>query len=253
MAKPDLKSFYTDKYDSERAKSSIGNLTLVDIPTTRNQAALKFLSQQVKGGDILEMGAGRGDLAQALLKIVPEIKSYTLSDLSSSRIEGVRKSIKDDRVFVKELDAEDVPESEQGKADCVIMVALIEHLVNPVEAMKNVRSLLKDGGFVYIETPNIAKLTKRILLVRGQFPSTASKNEGLTKFSGEPTDRYDEGHLHYFTYRSLSLMLTEKCGFSKVHRLAYPTGRTPLGKKVHALLVQSFPTLLSNVVIMGYK
>jgi hypothetical protein len=49
--------------------------------------------------------------------------------------------LKDSRVSVLEMDAEDIPESEYGKFDAVIMIALIEHL-----------QLLKPNGFVYIDT-----------------------------------------------------------------------------------------------------
>jgi len=116
------------------------------------------------------------------------------------------------------------------------MVALIEHLIDPLRAMQRIRQLLKPGGFAYIDTPNIARYTLRLKLLMGRFPSTASMNEGLTTYSGKPTDLYDEGHLHYFTYRSLSLMLTERCGFSRVVKLAYPGGRRPLGKQTHNFL-----------------
>jgi hypothetical protein len=77
-------------------------------------------------------------------------------------------------------------------------------------------------------------------------------NEGLTTFSGEPADLYDEGHLHYFTYRSLSLMLTQRCGFSKVIKLGYPGGRRPLGKHLHNKLATFWPELFSELALVAY-
>lgn len=254
MANDGLKAFYTDKYAHERSGGSQPQfIEPVDIPTSRNQAAVHFLVPRIKGGYVMEMGCGRGDLAKTLLRDISEIEQYTLADLSLSRVEGLKNKIPDDRVSVLELDAENIPESECGKYDCVIMVALIEHLIDPLNSLKRIRDLLVDDGFIYIETPNVAKINKRLQLLRGRFPSTSSTNEGLTQFSGEPVNMHDEGHLHYFTFRSLSLMLTEHCGYSNVEKLPYPTGRTPLGKRAHAFLARMFPELFSSLVVTASK
>jgi SAM-dependent methyltransferase len=150
------------------------------------------------------------------------------------------------------IDAENVPDSQARKYDAVIMVALIEHLIDPMGAMTRIRKALKPGGFVYIDTPNIVRYTQRLKLLAGKFPSTASRNEGLTTYYGEPADLYDEGHLHYFTYRSLSLMLTERCNFSKIVKLGYPGGKIVLGKHIHGLLATVWPELFSELAIVAY-
>ena len=100
---------------------------------------------------------------------------------------------------------------------------------------------------------DIAKYDSRFKLLRGKFPSTASKNEGLTTYYNQPVDLYDEGHLHYFTFRSLSLLLTERCGFSKVEKLGYDCGgRIPLGKTIHNQLALLKPELFSELAIIAY-
>lgn len=58
--------------------------------------------------------------------------------------------------------------------------------------------------------------------------------------------------LHYFTYRSLSLMLTERCGFSRVVKLGYPGGKIVFGKHVHGLLATVWPEMFSELVIVAY-
>jgi len=68
--------------------------------------------------------------------------------------------------------------------------------------------VLRPGGTLVINTPNIAFLKKRILLLMGRFPSTSQPNEGLGS-----DILFDGGHLHYFTFRSLSLLL-ERAGFA---------------------------------------
>jgi len=251
MSKEILKEHYERKYDQESSASSIELIGAVQIPTSRFEAAVKFIPRHLKGGKILEIGAGNGNVAKTLLSSNTNIVSYTLSDLSQSRVEGIRRNLSDSRVSILEMDAEDIPSSEYCKFDAVIMIALIEHLIDPLRAMRQVRQLLRPDGFVYIDTPNIAKYTRRVNLLLGRFPSTASMNEGLTTYSGEPADLYDEGHLHYFTYRSLSLMLTERCGFSTVIKHAYPAGSMPLGNKTHNLLANMWPELFSELAIIA--
>jgi hypothetical protein len=55
----------------------------------------------------------------------------------------------------------------------------------------------------------------RAQLLAGRFPSTSQPNEGLGS-----DILFDGGHLHYFTYRSLRLLL-ERGGFRMVSRQAY--------------------------------
>lgn len=252
MQKYSLKSHYDRKYASESTPAPIEAIRAARVPITRFEAVVKCFPQHFKGGDVLEIGAGNGNVAKALLLSELEISNYSLGDISRPRVEGLRRQLDDDRVSIMEIDAENISEREHGKYDAVIMVALIEHLIDPLRAMQRINKLLKPGGFVYIDTPNIAKYTQRIKLFLGRFPSTASQNEGLTTYSGQPVDLYDEGHLHYFTYRSLSLMLLERCGFSRVEKFGYPGGRTPLGKYLHNCFAKLWPELFSELAMVAY-
>ena len=251
MSKDVLKEYYERKYPRESTAPTIDHIRTLKIPTSRFEAVVKFFPKYFKGGDVLEIGAGNGNVAKTILSSETKISSYTLSDISLNRLEGFRRNLADSRVSISEIDAENISNSEYGKYNAVIMVALIEHLIDPLRAMQEIKNLLKPGGFVYIDTPNIAKYTRRIKLLLGRFPSTASANEGLTTFSSEPTDLHDEGHLHYFTYRSLSLMLTERCGFSRVIKLAYPGGKIPFGKYVHSYLATMWPELFSELALIA--
>ena len=252
MSTDALKQHYEKKYAHESGATSIRTIPDVDVPHSRFEAVVKFFPSFFRTGKVLEIGAGDGAVAKTLLASTPEITSYTLGDISLPRVEGIRNNLSDDRVSVAELDAENIPPSVQEKYDAIIMVALIEHLVDPLRAMQQIHGLLAPGGFVYVDTPNIAKYTQRLKLLSGRFPSTASKNEGLTTFAGEEVDLYDEGHLHYFTYRSLSLMLTQRCGFSRVTKLGYPGGRIPLGKAVHYRLASMWPEMFSELALIAH-
>jgi SAM-dependent methyltransferase len=218
----------------------------------RFEAAVSFFPRHFKGGSVLELGAGDGAIAKALLGMDLGITSYELGDLSLARVQGIRENLADPRVQVRHLDAERAAEGATGSYDAIIMIALIEHLIDPLGAMASLSRLLKPGGFVYIDTPNLAKYTRRIQLLLGRFPSTASKDEGLRTYAGEAVDLYDEGHLHYFTFRSLTRMLTECCGFARVERLPYACGRLLLGARLESSLARAWPGAFSELALVAY-
>lgn len=129
--------------------------------------------------------------------------------------------------------------------DTILMNAMVEHLITPIRTLRYLAGLLKPGGRVVIITPNIAKWTRRIKLLFGYFSSTASLNEGMLMYDKKTkTDLYDEGHLHYFTYRSLKRILIERVGLSKVicHGFGSPY-----------MLTHLFPQLLSDCLVIGIK
>jgi 2-polyprenyl-3-methyl-5-hydroxy-6-metoxy-1,4-benzoquinol methylase len=234
-----LEKHYNIKYEAEKFTSLTEIAELRPSPANRHEACLKFFLERFSGGNILELGAGSGLFARSLISHGLKFDSYTLSELSEARYEGLMRDFKDPRMRVLKLDAECLPDDDPPTYDAIIMLALIEHLIDPLGAMQKLRKLLKPGGFVFIDTPNIAKFTRRASLLWGRFSSTASRNEGLTTYEGDIVDFYDEGHLHYFTYRSLSLMLIHRCGFSKVEKLGYfigPNGQRIPGHQIADLL-----------------
>jgi SAM-dependent methyltransferase len=246
---------YDTKYTPETPHTAERVLTYESFPCDRYEACLKFFSSHFTGGDVLELGAGSSLIPRSFVAHGVRFTSYTLSELSTTLLDGLHQTFKDPRIRVLKLDAESIPSNEYGKYDAVVMIALIEHLIDPLGAMQQIKRLLKPGGFVYIDTPNIAKFTRRAKLFTGRFPSTASKNEGLTTYEGTPVDLYDEGHFHYFTYRSLSLMLTQRCGFSKVEKFGYflgPGGRRLFGHRFGDTLARYWPELFSEIVIVAY-
>jgi SAM-dependent methyltransferase len=243
---------YDAKYagDAEAAHSDV--LAPSSAPTDRYQACLAELPRRLAGGDVLEIGAGNGLLARSLLAAGLRCTSYTATELSDARLAALRASLRDPRVRVARLDIEAAPDDCDGAYDAVILVALIEHLFDPLRAMQRVRRWLKPGGFAFIDTPNVAKWTRRAKLLAGRFPSTASVEEGLVTYAGQPVDLLDEGHLHYFTWTSLTRMLTLRCGFSRVERVPYASGPHPFGRRASYALACAAPGLFSELCVVAY-
>ena len=250
-----LHLYHDSKYSGEAVAPVDQLVEYKSFPSNRFEACVKFFPKYFRGGDILELGAGSGLVARSLIANGLEFNTYTLSELSPNRLEGLSQKIKDPRIRVVKLDAEAVPDEELNRYDAVIMLALIAQLLDPLGAMHRIRQLVKRGGFVFLETPNVAKFTRRAKLALGRVPAIASRHEGLSTYEGDPVGLLDEGHLHYFTFRSLSRMLIERCGFSRVEKLSYfvgPNGHRMVGHKIGDGLARLWPELFSEIVVVAY-
>jgi 2-polyprenyl-3-methyl-5-hydroxy-6-metoxy-1,4-benzoquinol methylase len=248
-----LHSFYDTKYKAEASAPLDQLVKYKACPSNRFEACLKFFPMYFHGGDILELGAGSGLVARSLIAHGLRFDTYTLSEVAESRLKGLSQNFTDPRTRVVELDAESISDDQLHRYDAIIMLALIAQLVDPLGAMRQIRKLLKPGGFVFLETPNIAKFTRRGKLLFGRFPAIASRNEGLNTYDSKPVDLHDEGHLR--TFRSLTLMLVERCSFSNVEKLGYfvePNGQPLFGHRIGDLLVQLWPELFSEIVLVAY-
>jgi SAM-dependent methyltransferase len=245
---------YDEKYAHETSAAPSAELLVArsSSPVTRYEACVGALLDRFRGGDLIEIGAGSGLLARSLLAAGLPCRHYVATEFSRSRLAGLERALPDPQVDVRLLDVEQPGDEHLGAYDTVVMLALIEHLFDPMRAMRNVRSMLRPGGFVYIDTPNIAKWTRRLKLLVGRFPSTASREEGLATYDGAPVDLHDEGHLHYFTYRSLSRMLVERCGFTRVVKVPYASAPHVFGRRIGHELARSWPELFAELALVAY-
>jgi ubiquinone/menaquinone biosynthesis C-methylase UbiE len=200
-------------------------------------------------GRFLEIGAGSGDVVLAIHENYSEIVVTELSSVQTDYLKNLFKKNSKIQVIQHDFnkDSLDFP---NNYFDTSLMLAVIEHLIDPLDALKKIYRVLKPGGRLIIDTPNIAKWTYRIKLLFGRFPSTASADEGLLSYDKTPVESYDQGHLHYFTFRSLSRLCTEFVGFKKIEWFGYGSleySKTPF------LLARIAPTLFSPICLVAYK
>ena len=132
---------------------------------------------------------------------------------------------------------------------------VVEHLIEPLSALRSIRELLTPQGVLILHTPNVATWRRRIRLLIGDFPSTATGQEGLLDWKGKPVTSLDDAHLHYFTWSSVTRVLKEWAGFSVVEWHGYDR-RGRLGKWFPALsreLGRRWPTLFSDCCIVARR
>lgn len=235
-----LVSYYNKKYKFD--DSSIRNvreILLTGYPSDRYESAI-YWGRGI--GRALEIGAGAGCVLSCLSNYYDE---YFATEFSIERVKylerafGEKKNIKIIHNDIEEQNL-DLP---MGSFDTIIMVSVIEHLIEPISVIKYCYSLLRPNGRILIQTPNIAKWTRRLKLLFGLFPSTGSKAEGFISHDGETLDLHDDGHLHYFTFSAIKEILKNKAGFSEVKYCGY--GRN--------ILSRIFPAIFSECFVIGIK
>ena len=133
------------------------------------------------GDDVLEVGLGDG----SLLKLLQDRGARPVgNDLDPEGCRFVEESFGIPTVAGAFEDAG----FGDGKFDMIACSHVIEHLFEPVDALLRMRSLLRAGGHVFLETPNILR------------PKVG------------PRRLFSRPHRYYFSPRTLSLAL-HKAGF----------------------------------------
>lgn len=195
------------------------------------------------GGRYLEIGAGSGNVLLSLVDLYDELIATELSSKRAESLEKLFSMVPNVKILHHNIE-DDSLDFPNEHFDTIVMTAVIEHLIDPISVLNGLHRVLKVGGRLIIDTPNLAKWTRRLKLIFGYFPSTASIDEGLLCYDRKnPTDLYDEGHLHYFTFRSLGRLCQERAGFDHVMPFGY--GKT--------ILSRLWPTMFSDCFIVAYK
>jgi SAM-dependent methyltransferase len=235
-----LHRHYDEKYSASDYKE-VKPVQVRGYPKDRFEAAVYWGD---RGDSLLEIGCGSGNV---ILTLKDNYKKCVGIELSEIRVNELKKLFSDNdnvSILVGNIE-EEAFELKKDSFDTILMNAIIEHLIDPIRTLKYLAHLLRPGGRIVIITPNIAKWTRRIKLLFGYFPSTASLDEGLQMYDKKTkTDLYDEGHLHYFTYRSLKKILIERVNLSRVIIKGFGRPRA---------LTYLFPKLFSDCLVIGIK
>jgi len=110
-----------------------------------------LLAPHVRAGDeLLEIGSGDG----AMLRFLKGLGALpTGIDIDSDSAAAMRQEL---GVPVLAGAFEDI-DFQGRRFDAVVLVHLIEHFFEPVAMLRKIRTLLKPGGIVFVETPNIMR------------------------------------------------------------------------------------------------
>ena len=103
--------------------------------------------------------------------------------------------------------------------DTIVLLDVLEHILNPEEVLHSLKKYLKEDGFFIISLPNVAFCDIKIGLLQDEFTYT-------------DTGILDKTHLKFYTYKSISSMVT-RMGLEiyacqpKVDYFSIQTGNVP--------------------------
>jgi methionine biosynthesis protein MetW len=151
----------------------------------------------VRGRKALDVGCGDGARYGARVRASGvEIHGVDISEVAvaSARARGI-----DARV----ASLEDPLPHADASFDVVVCLEVLEHLVSPVTVVREIRRVLKPGGFALMSVPNSAFWTTRVeLLFTGHFNPRGSPVTQRAYPWRDP-------HLRFFTFSSIAAMLAE--------------------------------------------
>jgi len=194
-----------------------------------NDQAYEFLSRHVAGpGRLLDIGCGNGRLLLRARRDGWQVKGLELSaEMAAFAAERVGCEVLTDDF----LTLEPAPEDREA-FDVVSLRHVLEHLPEPLLAMQKISALLRPGGLLLVEMPNIEGLSKRWVrfsarhrLHRRRFPPG-----------------FAAGHACEYSRQSFSALLA-RTGFeltrwetySKKPLANWLLARVPVGTKARAL------------------
>lgn len=140
------------------------------------------------GGRLVDVGGGIGDLGYAVRDLFDERIVVDISDTSSRAARA-----KGNTTLVMDVDRTGLAPLDNGSVDTICALDFIEHIIDPENFARECYQVLKPGGEVFVNTPNI-RFWKHIeqLWLYGTFPHT----------SGD-TEVFHGGHLAFFTFSDL--------------------------------------------------
>lgn len=197
----------------------------------RCMVAFKMLG---KGEKLLDVGCGSGDFC---IKAKELFDSTYGIDISSVRIASAQSKVKDrtDKDsfhFLQEDIDKNLPFS-NDYFDVVICLATLEYVLYPRPLMKEMKRVLKPGGFLILQVANFAFLPNRFALLIGKLPTAGGIDEiGV-----------DWERLHSFNKRTL-FKLFEINAFELVTLTC--SGIFPRLRKI-------YPSLLAGDIIIKAK
>ena len=144
LSKNEISNLYTSEYSCFR-KSNINNIVNNLLISLRVNKYIKLINNK----DILEIGCGMGDFLLSAAKKSPKsIEGVEISNYASNNISKTNRNIK-----ISNCDIESFISNK--KFDSIFMFHSIEHVKDPVHLIARCSKMLKQGGCLVLETPNL--------------------------------------------------------------------------------------------------
>ncbi|MFM9960929.1 MAG: methyltransferase domain-containing protein [Planctomycetaceae bacterium] len=114
-----------------------------------------FLPYLTPGVAVLDCGCGPGSITLSIANRIGEGRVVGI-DFGESQIDRANKSVKEHGILnatFQTADCDSLP-FEDASFDCVFSNALLEHLTDPVRALREMLRVLKPGGVIGVSSPD---------------------------------------------------------------------------------------------------
>ena len=137
-------------YDYEAEDAARTSLTV-----KKERELAEHLAQFRQTNKVIDLAAGAGHFLERFRDLGFECHATEFNQSMLDYLSG-----KGFKTFGGGLFPEGV---ERGAYDIVIFTEIIEHINNPRPVLRNLASLLRPGGSVYVTTPNFSSLERRVI------------------------------------------------------------------------------------------
>lgn len=175
------------------------------IRYTQYGSCLNLIPDGVK---VLDIGCGEGNISEMFIK-----KTNTVFGFEISETAGILAKARKIKVVKGDLNTIPFP-FKDNSFEIITIVDVLEHVINPINLLQEVKRILKINGKLIVQMPNFARLDNRLRMLL-----TGDPTDLLHKFSG----RYGDGmeHLQWFTKHKVKEFLIQS-GFLNIK--FYPVG-----------------------------
>lgn len=159
-----------------------------------------------KKGIVLDIGCGTGALSEAIEK-----KGYIVWGIDASEEATQIASRRITKVINTDLADLAQVKAEIGSQlfDYLVFADILEHLYDPLVAVKAYLKFLKEGSYIIVSVPNTVCWVNRILFLFGKFEYT-------------DTGIMDRDHLRFFTFKTAKeLVSSAGCSIVRIDYIPY--------------------------------
>jgi ubiquinone/menaquinone biosynthesis C-methylase UbiE len=162
--------------------------------------------EDFKGLRVLEIGIGQGQFLKKISQYRPELQLYGV-DISATAIEMLKRSNKISGDF-QVAQAESLPFPDDY-FDVVVMIDVLEHIIEPADALKEINRVLSPQGIFHLYFPCENEPYTFDKLLRGSRVAT------LSNFT-----RDNFGHLHHLSQKEIKSTISR---IFEIRTLSYST------------------------------
>ena len=216
----------------------------------RISASIMLLSSATVFKDaMVELGCGDGSL---FMEVADALGIRDVYGVDIDEMVLKKAACRGIKVFEADLNSDPLPFKDDF-FDIVLMEEVIEHLVNPDNAIREAYRILKRGGLFLLSTPNLAWWLNRLALLLGYQPywSECSTIYNVGKFKRNLRQPLS-GHLRLYTYKALKQLL-ELHGFQVIASKGVTYNNLPSVFKHLDRLISKVPSLAQIVMVLAQK